>query len=123
MSPVDAGDLAALDRVRRLCLAYDDVEEATLQDRPHFRVGRRRFAIVNGAASPARRRWLHAGRSLHFLADPSERDALLADPRLGRSPHHGDRGWLALPLDAATTDWVEVAELLDAAHAQVARRG
>ena len=118
-----SADLAVLEAVRRLCSVHDDVEEASLQDRPLFRVGRRRFAIVNGVTAPARRRWLAAGRSLHFLADPAEREALQADPRFSPSPHHGDRGWLALPLDAETTDWSEVAELLDAAHRQVARHG
>jgi predicted DNA-binding protein (MmcQ/YjbR family) len=92
-----------------------------LQGRPLFRVGRRRFALFNGAASADRPRWAASGRSLHFLADPVEIDALRHDDRFSPSPHHGDRGWLALRLeDAATIDWAEVAELLESAHRQVA---
>jgi predicted DNA-binding protein (MmcQ/YjbR family) len=56
---------------------------------------------------------------LHFLADPAEADALRADRRFSPSPHHGDRGWFALRLDAGDVDWDEVTELLDSAYAQV----
>ncbi|HEV7721608.1 MAG TPA: hypothetical protein VGO60_10000 [Iamia sp.] len=75
-------DDVALARIRTICLALRDVQEAGLQDRPRFRVGRRRFAP---------------------------------------SPHHGDRGWMALRLDGRV-DWDEIAELLESAHRQVAPR-
>lgn len=115
-------DQEVLDRVRLICTRFDGCEEGVLQDRPLFHVNRRRFAIFNGEASPPRPRWSAAGRSIHFLSDPSEREALLEDPRFTRSPHHGDRGWLAVRLEPDTLDWNELAELLDAAHDQVARR-
>ena len=115
---LDAIDEDMLKQVRRICLAFDGVDEGELQGRPLFRVRRRRFAIFNGLGSPRRPRWDGSGRSLHFLSDPSERDALGHDPRFARSPHHGSRGWLALRLDGAV-DWSEVAELLESAHRQV----
>jgi predicted DNA-binding protein (MmcQ/YjbR family) len=118
----DATDQDLLGKVRRICLAFDGVEEAELQGRPLFRVGRRRFAIFNGLGSPPRRRWEASGRSLHFLSDPSERDALRQDPRFTPSPHHGDRGWFALRLDDGI-DWGEVTEILHAAHGQVVPSG
>ena len=111
-------DDEALQRVRVLCRALPDADEGKLQDRPLFRVGNRRFAIFNGETSPARKRWADSGRSLHFLADPDDIDALRADARFAASPHHGDRGWLALAIED-DTDWDEVAELLAAAHARV----
>jgi hypothetical protein len=77
---------------------------------------------VNRADSPPRPRWRDAGRSLHVVTDPSEREALRQDPRFVASPHHGDRGWLALRLDAGDVDWGEVAELLEAAYRHVAGR-
>jgi len=117
-----ARDREVLERLRQICSSFDRCEEGVLQDRPLFHVNRRRFAIFNGEASPPRPRWAAAGRSLHFLSDPSERDALMHDARFDRSPHHGDRGWLALRLEPATADWAEVAELLHAAHEQVVRR-
>ena len=119
---LDAEDLAALTRIRGLCGSWQGVDEAELQGRPLFRVGRRRFAIFNGLASPPHRRWEGCGRSLHFLADPLELEALRQDARLSPSPHHGDRRWMFLSIDPPGTDWSEVAELLDAAYRQVAGR-
>lgn len=116
-------DADALCRIRTICRRFPAVEEAALQDRPLFRVGSRRFAIFNGDGSPSRPRWQGAGRSLHVLTDPAERDALTQDPRFHPSPHHGDRGWLALRLDTGEVDWQEVAELLESAYRQAAGRG
>ena len=117
-------DQQVLDRIRAICSGLQGSAEGVLQDRPLFHVGRRRFALFNGATSPPRRRWEGAGRSLHFLSDPAERDALLHDHRFRRSPHHGDRGWLTIAVDpdAGTVDWTELAELLHAAHDQVRPR-
>jgi predicted DNA-binding protein (MmcQ/YjbR family) len=116
-------DAAALDRIRLICHQFRGAEEGELQDRPLFRVGRRRFAIFNGCASPARRRWNSSGRSLHFLADPEEIAALRGDGRFTPSPHHGDRGWLAMSLeDQGAVDWDEIAELLQSGYLQVADR-
>ena len=38
------------------------------------------------------------------------------------SPHHGNRGWMALDLERDDVDWDEVAELLETAFRHVARR-
>jgi predicted DNA-binding protein (MmcQ/YjbR family) len=115
---LDATDEDMLRKVRRICLALDGADEGVLQGRPLFRVGRRRFAIFNGLGSPRRPRWETSGRSLHFLGDPTERDALRQDPRFVLSPHHGDRGWFAVRLHDEV-DWSELAELLESAHRQV----
>ena len=117
---LDREDIAALERIRRICLARPGASEGAIQGRPLFRVGRRRFAIFNGAGSPPRPRWDRSGRSLHFVADPAG-DALGQDERFVASPHHGDRGWLSIRIDG-DLDWVEVTELLDAAYRQVAPR-
>jgi predicted DNA-binding protein (MmcQ/YjbR family) len=117
----DRDDVEALARIQRVCLAFPGARQAELQGRPLFRVGRRRFAIFNGVGSPPRPRWDRSGRSLHFVTDPAERDALRQDERFIASPHHGDRGWLSLRIDR-DVDWVEVAELLDSAYRQTAPR-
>ncbi len=114
------GDQQVLEKIRGICATFEGSAESLLQDRPLFHVGRRRFAIFNGDTSPSRPRWNAAGRSVHFLSDPAEREALLQDPRFTRSPHHGDRGWLAIGVDPRTADWQELTELLHAAHEQVA---
>jgi predicted DNA-binding protein (MmcQ/YjbR family) len=112
-----------LGRLRDVCRRFPGADEGELQDRPLFRVGRRRFAIFNGATFDHRPRWATSGRSLHFLADPGEIDALWHDGRFSPSPHHGDRGWLTLGLeDAESTDWAEIGELLESAYRQVAPR-
>ncbi len=116
----DEQDQQVLERVRGICLTFDGAAESLLQDRPLFHVRRRRFAIFNGESSPSRPRRDAAGRSVHFLSDPSEREALHQDPRFTRSPHHGDRGWPAIRVDPDNADWAELTELLHAAHAQVA---
>ena len=116
-------DEEALDRVRAICGRFAGADEGELQDRPLFRVGTRRFAIFNAVTASPRPRWAASGRSLHFVADPLEFDALRQDGRFGQSPHHGDRGWLALMLeDPGTVDWDEVSELLESAYRYVAPR-
>jgi predicted DNA-binding protein (MmcQ/YjbR family) len=119
---IEQADRVALERIRRICRGFARVEEVQLQNRPLFRVGKRRFAIFNGAGSPPRPRWSSSGRSLHFLTDPLETDALRQDQRFAPSPHHGDRGWMALRLDRHDVDWDEVSELLESAHRQVLPR-
>jgi predicted DNA-binding protein (MmcQ/YjbR family) len=60
---------------------------------------------------------------LHFVADPLELDALRQDDRFTASPHHGDRGWLAIRLDHPdAVDWDEIAELLESAYRRVVPR-
>ena len=98
------------------------MEEVVLQDRPLFRVHTRRFAIFNGTLSPRRPRWQEFGRSLHFVTDPQERESLGQDRRFTMSPHHGDRGWMAVSLETEHVDWVELAELLETAYRHVAGR-
>lgn len=112
-------DQQVLERIRGICATFPGAAESLLQDRPLFHVRRRRFAIFNAESSPSRPRWDAAGRSIHFLSDPSEIEALLQDPRFTRSPHHGDRGWLAIRVEPDNADWTELTELLHAAYEQV----
>ena len=114
MEATDEGDERTLGWLRAVCLAFPEVEETRLQDRPLFVVRHRRFALFNGAASPPRPRWARSGRSVHLLTDPQERDALAADERFTPSPHHGDRGWVAV--DPHSIESEELAELVEAAY-------
>ena len=109
-----------LERIRLICVRFPEAEESTLQDRPLFHVRRRRFAILNEATAPYRKRWEGFGQSLHFMTDPAERPQLTRDQRLSVSPHHGFRGWMALDLDSEQTDWSEISRLLASAYRTVA---
>ena len=107
-------------RLRAICLALPETEEVlSPQGRPLFRVRHRRFALYNGDSTPPRKRWLGWPPSLHFLSEAAEREALNADRRFRPSPHHGNRGWLAIDLDDHT-DWSEVAALLAGAYREAA---
>ena len=117
-----SSDERTLARIRDICLRFPEADEADLQGRPLFHVHRKRFALFNGHDSPPRGRWDGSGRSVHFVTDPQERDALRQDPRFRPSPHHGDRGWMALDLGSPAVDWGEVAELLEASYRLVAPR-
>jgi predicted DNA-binding protein (MmcQ/YjbR family) len=58
-------------------------------------------------------------QAILFVADPAEREALLADDRFFLPAYVGAYGWVGLILDDET-DWTEVGELLDASFRQVA---
>ena len=90
-------DEIVLGQIREICARFDGVDEGALQERPLFRVGRRRFAIFNGSTSPSRSRWDPSGRSLHFLADPTELQSVRHDGRFFESPHHGSAHRLVAP--------------------------
>ena len=53
--------------------------------------------------------------SVMVLPDPGDRQALLEDDRTFVPAYLGPYGWIGLDLDE-TTDWTEVAELLDASY-------
>ena len=74
-------DEIVLGRVREICERFDGVDEDALQDRPLFRVGRRRFAIFNGLTSPSRSGWdLSAARCTFSPIPPNcKRCAATAD--------------------------------------------
>jgi hypothetical protein len=120
MEATDAGDERTLGWLRGVCLAFPEAEETRLQDRPLFVVRRRRFVLFNGAASPPRLRWAASGRSVHVLTDPEERAAIAADQRFAPSPHHGDRGWVAV--DPGSIAPEELAELVESAYRVAAPR-
>lgn len=101
-----------VERVRAICLDYPDFVEVEAWGRPTFRVGKKIFAMV-------------ASRSEHetsviFKPDPDDRPALLQDLRIYRPPYWGPAGWLGIGIDPSTTDWTELAELIDASYRQVA---
>ncbi len=106
-----------LARLRGLALAYPDAAEKVSHGHPAF-FTTKVFAYYGGSV---RRdgEWVPHERSVLVLADPEERQALLADPRCYLPAYLGASGWVGLDLDAGTS-WEEVAELVDASYRRTA---
>jgi hypothetical protein len=108
----DADD-PLLERVRSIALALPEAEERISHGRPWFFVeGRPGFAVYGGGTKgPDKVQHPH---SVLVHVDDDERPAREQDPRFFVPGYLGPKGWLGLDVDAADTDWDEVAELLDA---------
>jgi predicted DNA-binding protein (MmcQ/YjbR family) len=100
-----------VDRVRQMCMPYPDAEEVTAWGRPTFRAGKRIFVLVGSMAQPL---------SVVVKAAPDELPALRADDRFWNPPYWTNKGWVGTALDTASTDWDEIAELIDTSYRQVA---
>ncbi len=105
-----------LNLVRPMALALPGVTEAIAHGRPTFRCPKM-FGMYGGGVKGG----VRYDQSLLVVADPAEREALLADPRFFLPAYVGAYGWVGLRLDD-DTDWTEVGELLDASFREVAPR-
>lgn len=99
-----------LGRVRAIALALPEATEKVTHGRPTFYTDRV-FAYYGG--SPRGRTGDRHDAALLFRPDPEDEPALRQDRRFWEPSYLWPHGWLATDLDA-TTDWKEVAELLDA---------
>lgn len=104
-----------LARVREIALALPDSTEVVAHGRPTFRCGKM-FGNYGGGEKGSKTRH---DQSILVIADPAEREALLADSRFFLPAYMGPYGWVGLKLDD-DTDWTEVAELLDASFRLIA---
>lgn len=113
-------DDPVLNRVRAIALAFPTATEQVAHGRPTFRCPKMFGMYGGGEKNPAKgvpgRRF---DQSLLVVADPAEREALLADERFFLPAYMGAYGWVGLILDE-NSDWTEVGELLDASFRQVA---
>ena len=103
----------ALARVRLMAFVLPGAAEKVSHGRPAF-FTKKVFAYYGGSVR-ADGRWVEHAHSLIVGADPSEREALLEDPRFFLPAYLGAWGWVGLDLDD-DADWDEVAELLDASY-------
>lgn len=106
-----------LRELRALCLAFPGAEEHVSHGRPTFRAGRI-FAVFGGSEKGYRQ----VPSALIFKAEEAEVPALDEDGRFFVPAYYGPFGWRALDLADPHTDWVEVAELVDASYRIVAPR-
>jgi predicted DNA-binding protein (MmcQ/YjbR family) len=103
--------VAAIERVRALCLALPEAFELTSWEHPTFRVGSGRGKIFCIAAAD--------GSSLSLKAEPLERRALLeqGEPYY-LPPYVGTKGWIGVR--TARADWDELAELIATSYCLIA---
>lgn len=101
-------DDPVLAKVRAVALALPDTTEVVAHGRPTFRCGKM-FGNYGGSEKGNK---VRHDQSILVIADPSEREALLADSRFYLPAYLGAYGWVGLILDD-DTDWVEVGELLE----------
>lgn len=108
-----------LARVRALALALPNADEKVSHGRPAF-FTKKVFAYYGGSVR-VDGEWVQHPQALLILPEADERPALEQDERSFVPAYLGPSGWLGIDLDDAT-DWVEVAELLDASYGLTTRR-
>jgi predicted DNA-binding protein (MmcQ/YjbR family) len=101
-----------VERVRGICLAYPESVEVRAWGRPTFRAGKKIFIMVSAS--------MDRPYTIVFKPETDERLAYLEDPRFFSPAYWGPGGWLAIDIDSPSTDWTELAELIDTSYRQVA---
>jgi hypothetical protein len=103
-----------LARVREIALGFPGASERVSHGRPRFLVTKT-FASY-GASTKQTGPMVAVDRCVLVKVDESDRAALLADGRFFLPAYVGVSGWLGLDFTAATVDWDEVGELVDASY-------
>ena len=113
-------DDPVLARLRDICVVLPGADEKVSHGRPAF-FTKKIFAIY-GAVTKGDH---HSGRydqALVFLPDPDEAEALAQHEHTFSPAYWGPSGWLGLDLSTASTDWGEVAELVEDSFRQTATK-
>lgn len=102
-----------LARIRELAAELPGTDEKVSHGRPAF-FTKKIFAYYGGSVK-VDGEWVQHPQCVVVLSDPEERPALLEDTRTYSPAYLGPSGWIGVDLDGST-DWDEVAELLDASY-------
>lgn len=102
-----------LERVRRLAADLPNTGEKVSHGRPAF-FTKKVFAYYGGSLK-VDGEWEQHPHSLVIRPDEGERRALLEDGRTYVPAYLGPSGWIGVDLGDAT-DWIEIAELIDASY-------
>jgi len=108
-----------LHRVRQLVEELPGADTKVSHGRPAF-FTKKVFAYYGGSLK-LDGEWVEHPHSLMILPDPGDRQALLEDARGYVPAYLGPSGWIGVDLDDST-DWEEIAELLDASYRLTAPR-
>src|ERR1700733_1177787 len=103
-----------LERLRRICLALADVDEATTFGHPTFRVKGKMFAVLEEYKGEL---------GICVKVERELQGIFLDDSRFFRTPYIGKYGWVTLKVYAARLNWTEVKELVRGSHRLVAAKG
>ncbi|GAA1005110.1 MmcQ/YjbR family DNA-binding protein [Nocardiopsis tropica] len=113
-------DDPVLARLRDVALAFPEATEQIAHGRPTFRCGKMFGMYGGGTKKTATQPHRQINTSVLFIADPSDREALVQDERIYLPAYLAGAGWLGLDLTIGTVDWDEVRELLDASYRRIA---
>jgi predicted DNA-binding protein (MmcQ/YjbR family) len=102
-----------LAHVRDLAATFPGSAEKVSHGRPAFHTVKV-FAYYGGSLK-IDGAWVQHPHSLVVQPDPSDRLALLEDPRGYPPAYLAPSGWVGIDLNSAT-DWTEINELLDASY-------
>lgn len=99
-------------RLRKICLALPDVEEAVMHGHPVFRIKGKSFCIWHGVAGDP---------AIALKVAKSEQGIFLEDPRFYKTPYIGQHGWVSIKAKGRL-DWHEIAELVSGSYQLAAPR-
>src|SRR5580658_7669368 len=98
-------------RLRKICMALQNVEEKKIFDHPTFRVGGKMFCLYHGTTeAPA----------IAVKVGKMEQGIFLEDARFFKTPYIGHQGWVSLPA-TGRLDWKEITELVKGSYVLVAK--
>ncbi|MEM9745632.1 MAG: MmcQ/YjbR family DNA-binding protein [Actinomycetota bacterium] len=100
-----------LGRVREIVAELPGTDEKVSHGRPAFFT--KKVLAIYGGSLKVDGEWVQHPQSILVLPDPDERQALLDDDRVYLPAYWSPSGWIGVDLDDST-EWAEIAELLDA---------
>jgi predicted DNA-binding protein (MmcQ/YjbR family) len=113
-------DDPGLAELREIALGFPEAYEKVSHGRPGFFVAKM-FAMYGGNTKE-HGPMVPVPHCVMVKVDESERTALQADARFFSPAYLGPSGWLGLDFSAATIDWAEVRELVDASYRLIASK-
>jgi len=108
-----------LARIRGIALALPEADEKVSHGRPAFFT--QKVFCYFGGSQRIGEEWVAHDAAIMVRPDPDDDPALRQDPRFWVPAYLGPAGWLGIDIDE-DTDWLEVAELIDASFRVTAPR-
>ena len=97
-----AKTVAALTKLRKICLSLPGTKETLTWGEPHFRVGDKIFCGYGEK---------NGKPVIGFKLEMEHADAIIEDPRFWRAPYVGHAGWVSMAA-ASVKDWDDVRAMI-----------